>query len=403
MQRPSREPIPYQTWTLEQIKDDLRTNERYRPYYENYDPDSIEGFIEKYADIKYEVFHDYKRFEDHEEWWETQFHIKADTYIERIMQKKLFNLQCQWRAGLVELPHILTTEDFEYWSFHIRDCPCVPIVTPEDVDVCIKFLESEYDYFDKVFFLGNKWQGYDKFKTCLELEENEEPIVSESGMPYINVTPIPQLYHFFDTYQGTANLINLPDVRGPIEEKFQRYGSRIESEQKKREKEEQDRLNPPEPWVPGPPYKSKLYGSSWELKKFVDEMEDLESQKAFMFIYRCRNMEYDEAFDDALCYLKGHKGNIPIEANENWREAVILALHKYEQQRTIELLPHAYEMYLMEFDDPTDFDAIVAHRVARHKPDEEDFYYKMMMDYRRQFKIGRMALEGRDDFDYLED
>ena len=52
MQRPSREPIPYQTWTLEQIKDDLRTNERYRPYYENYDPDSIEGFIEKYADIK---------------------------------------------------------------------------------------------------------------------------------------------------------------------------------------------------------------------------------------------------------------------------------------------------------------------------------------------------------------
>ena len=401
MKKPAKESIPYQTWTLEQIKDDLRTNERYRLYFDNYDPNSIEGFIEKYADIKYEVFSQYDHFEKWYERWETQFVTNADTYIDRIMQKKLFNLQCQWRAGLIELPHIQMAEDFAYWSFHIRDCPCVPIVTPEEVDLCIKFLESEYDHFDKMFFFGNKFQDYEKFKNCLDAEENEESIVSESGMPYINVTPIPQLYTFFDTYQGTGSLINLPDVRGPIEDKYRRLGARIESEQRKREKEEQDRLNPPPPWVSSY-VKPTMHALPWELKKFVDETEDSASQKAFMYIYEARNMEYDGEFEDAVCYLTGHKGTIPIEANENWREAVILALQKYRQQKTIEMLPHAYEMYLMEFDDPNDFDAVVANRVARHKPDETSDEYEWVIKKTRQFKLGRMTLEGRDDFDYLD-
>lgn len=400
MKKPTKEPIPYQTWTLEQIKEELRTNERYQVYFDRYAPASIEKFIEKYADVKYEVFSQYDHFEKHHEFWETQFLIKADKYIDRIMQKKLFNLQCQWRAGLIELPHILMVEDFHYWSEHIRDCPCVPIVTPEDIDLCIKFLGTEYDYIDKWFILGNKWQGYENFKTHIEAEENEEPLVAEGGIPFINSSPMPQMYHFFDTYQNTGSLLNLPDVRGPIEEKYWRLGYHIESEQKKKEQAEKDRLNPPPPFVPSN-WKPDLYPFPWSLKEFVNETENPESQKAFKYIYEARNMEHFDEFEDALCYLQGHKGTIAIEANEDWREGVILALHKYEQQKIMELLPHAYEMYLMEFDDPEDFDVIIANRLARHKPDEKSDEYEWVVNKRRWFKMGRKELEGREDFDYL--
>jgi hypothetical protein len=400
MKKDSRASIPYETWTLEQIKEELWTQEPYKTYFSKYDQTKLDLFIDAYAAIKHEVFSNLKYFEDHAHFWETQFLIKADKYIDAILQKKLFDIQCKWRANLIQVPHLNIIEDFSYWSKHIRDCPFLPLVTSDDIDLCVKFLASEYDYMGKLFILGDKWQGYDNFKNFLDAEENDEPTVSESGMPFINCSPIPQLYTFFDTYRGTGGLINLPDLRSDWDKFYCSIGRDIEDGQNKHLQAEKDKLNPPTPWVEPPPYTPTLHPLPWELTKFVDEVENPESQKAFKLIYEARNMEYNEPLEDALTYLKGHKELIPIEPHEDWREAVILALHKYEQKKTAESLPDAFDVYMMEFDDPDDFQAIVANRLKRHKPNPDDFYYKIWQDKMRWFKLGQKAVDGRDDFDY---
>jgi hypothetical protein len=404
MKKDNREPIPYQTWTLEQIKEELWTQEPYKTYFAQYDQATLGEFIDKYAAIKYEVFSDYKKFEEHAHSWDTQFLSKADKYIDAILQKKLFDIQCKWRANLIDVPHLYIIEDFRYWSKHIRDCPFLPIVTPDDIDLCIKFLTSEYDYMDKMFILGDKWQGYDHFKNFLEAEEEDRPTQTEEGMPFINCSPIPQIYTFFDTYRGTGGLINLPDLRGDWDPLYCRVGRDIEEGENARIQAEKDKLNsqpPTPPYVPKP-YTPRLFPLVSELKKFVEKVENPESQKAFQLIYEGNSMERNDELRDAFIYLQAYKEVIPIEAHEDWREGVILALHKHEQLKTVESLPDAYDVYMMEFEDPDDFEAVMANRLKRHKPDPKDFRYQIWQDKLRWFKIGRKAIDGREDFDYSE-
>lgn len=68
MKRPPREIVDYTNWTLEQVKDDLRTKQVYLDYYEKFDPNTIEEFIDKYAPIKLQMIENqasYKRGTDY--------------------------------------------------------------------------------------------------------------------------------------------------------------------------------------------------------------------------------------------------------------------------------------------------------------------------------------------------
>ena len=106
---------------------------------------------------------------------------------------------------------------------------------------------------------------------------------------------------------------------------------------------------------------------------------------------------------DDLDFLQEHDEPIPVDAHDDWRIAIRLATYRFKQRKAAEMLPYAYDSYLLEFDDETDVDKIIATRVANFQYDKEDQFrlYKHLMNEKEEFLNGREALTGKRDFDYL--
>ena len=402
MKRPPREIVDYTNWTLEQFKDELRTKQMYLDYFEKFDPNSIEEFIDKYAPIKLQMIENQDRYKSGTDYFKARFIELADKYIDMILQKKLFNLQCQWRAGLIQLPLVRICRDFEYWSQHIRACPFIPIITPQEIELCISFLHQEYDFYADAIIIGNKWQDYEQFKYDESQQGDYDEDNDEEEQASFAALGLPPLYLYFDTYQNTSGLINLPDIRGDKEEQYLAIYRDIE-----KFKEEQlaaqtpADVAPPVPTV-SPPYRPRLFWSNEDIKTFVETVERQDVIDAHTYYYENYQLDSDFDFEECLMYLKDFKEPFPIEAHNDWREAVRLVLLRQTQLKAADMLPYVYETYLMEFDKPYNLKKIMADKIASHKYDPQDVFYQVAESFKEYIFIGRKALQGDDDVDYLE-
>src|SRR5665213_924310 len=89
---------------INETYEDLKNNSKYKEYFEQYRPDSIEEFIKSYSQQKGNCWlrhgEMYLKLENDAHNW---FRVEADKCLWEIQQKKLFNLQCLWRAEKIQL------------------------------------------------------------------------------------------------------------------------------------------------------------------------------------------------------------------------------------------------------------------------------------------------------------
>ena len=399
MKRKPRTVIDYSSWTLEQFKEELKTKQEYLDYYNQFDPESIDTFIDAYAPIKLQMHQNKSGNKYGTEWYKGRFLELADKYIDIILQKKLFNLQCEWRAGLIDLPMVSISRDFDYWSRHIRACPFIPLVTPEEVDLCKSFLEQEYDFYADAPMIGNKWQDYETFK-YYESEDGDSDEAERGEYSGLFTSNLPAFYAYFDTYQNTSSLINLPDVRGDKEDTYINLAYHIERIEKEKLEENTPKVEMPGETVVRELSKPTLHSGSQYIKTFVDAVENPESKEAHEYYYDNYHLDRDYEFEECFFYLRDFKEPFPIEAHEDWREAIQLMLQRQTQLRAADLLPYVYETYLMEFDEPHNFKKIMADKIARHKYDTDDSLLNLIEHYKRLILKGRKALREEENFDY---
>jgi hypothetical protein len=398
----------------------LRTEPAFQAFYAQYDPKSIEEFIKDYARQKLNVCQSEFLYKAQYDSYHTQFLRLADDYIDMILQKKLFNLQCQWRAGLVELPLVDFIGDFDYWSNHIRACPFLPLITAAEIDLCTRFLKegidwSQNNYAEKV------WQEYDHFQNYFFIQSQEDKEAAKKSV-YYDYADLPSLYSFFDEHQGTGDLVHLPNIRGEKEADYRHEGFMIGYNQRvaetktadATEEEEADETEnvtdttavldtkeSPETKV----YLPNLYGFGGESQVFVDAVEDAHTQEMFKYYrhYKQRDNDYNyEGLEDDLAFLQEFNEPIKIEAFDDWRTAIMVATYRFKQNKAAEMLPYAYDTYLLEFEDE-DEETILLKRLAKHRFDPNQRAYKILSYHKEEFLDGREALTGKRDFDYLND
>ncbi|NJO68994.1 MAG: hypothetical protein HC830_06620 [Bacteroidetes bacterium] len=88
-----------------------------------------------------------------------RFRENAEKLIKIILQKKLFNLQLLWRAEQIQIKEISFSSEFRFWAEHISDCPFIPPVTQQELEVMKKFYGIEnYDYI--LSYSAFEWQDY---------------------------------------------------------------------------------------------------------------------------------------------------------------------------------------------------------------------------------------------------
>jgi hypothetical protein len=385
MKRKPTDTTNYEGWSTEDFVEDLLTNRRYQAFYKKFKKDTIRPFAEHYAVKKKKWYEKKTKWQQETDEFRMQFLTKADDMLNNILQKKLFDLQCQWRAGLIDLPFIEYSKDFQFFCNHIFDCPFIDPITPEEVAAATLFLETVEDKTEEWY---DCWQYYEALKNWQVQQLNQEE--SDIELPYnIHVTAPPDFYLFYDTHFKKENLLLLPDVREEQEQRYQKAVADYEKAEREKEK----------------PYKmpdEDNDGFGWQflapffVKEFVKEAEDTQTQELFEMKNMFKLDKYEDDTADNMKFLIGLRNlgyNFPFVEATDWHTAIEKTVKSVSQKMTAEMMPYAYDAYLMTFNgDPANFEKIKARRIKNYVIDEEDDSYCFMRNIRAIIAKGKELL-----------
>lgn len=333
---------------------EIEGNDAIKVFFERFAENSIERFIASYLDKKYNAYKFRKYDADRLERKRTKWIDKADHHLEPILQKKLFDLQCLWRAEQVELEGVEICFDFDVWESDIFNCPFLEI-NEDDIEMYQAFLNS--GGLDDEWW-SDEWQQYYLFK-----EDDER---------------IPEWYNYHNMRTGNGSLFLLPNLRGEKEEFY--TGLYREDEDRKR---------------PAPTkiidYKPSLDTYGDEYMEFVNEFEDAEFRTIIENHQESLNRySHREDFGDVIHKLEEIDEYVPIEAHYDYREALKRAYHKYAFGKIAEHLPQAFEQYLFT----------KSMNLMPSKGDHIDFYRDLSKTYREKIIKGRILNGEPGDLDF---
>lgn len=319
----------------DEIEKDLRDNPKYKSFFEKYHPNSKDLFIDSYKWKK----SDWLKYEDiylnSEEEAVFKYKIMAEECLWQIQQKKLFNLQCEWRAENIELDEIQFTGDFVKWERNIRNVSFIDPISEDEVELYKEYILS--DDFERVYFESDiEWQNYTDLKKSFHGEDNFD----EFGDSHY-----PEWYQYYDNRFGTSYLMNLPDIRGDKEMfysdiYYKNKKAQIDNEKKRKIKEGTYTENE---------FDNRAYAGAYGevLEEFVLNYENDKIQR----LYRAdqampMEIEDDDELYRSLTTLMEAKEKIEIAGGEDWRSAIIYTARQYENSKIYDCFDSVYNEYL---------------------------------------------------------
>jgi hypothetical protein len=309
----------------EEILAELRTDAVLRQILERAYPTQRESFITEYANqrldwMEYGAFYAARLAEADLHWTE-----EANVALAEIQQKKLFDVQCLWRAEQIDLPGVELTVDFQFWEANIMACPFIDPVTEEEVDIYIQYLRS--GQFEPVPSYERHWQDHEEI--CEAYRHDEE---------FRNV---PAWYEFHNGRTGKGVLMTLPDRRGEKEEYYLDLWRKQRAAETGAAKANAQR---PDTALPHLNY----FGKDW-MAWFANTFEDEHTRQQYARFQSLLNTDEpddSEQLEDELYLMACAEHPVPMQACHDWREGVHRAALAYRAHRIADALPEAHAHYL---------------------------------------------------------
>lgn len=316
-------------WKQKEIlfKEELKTLPQYQEYFKGFRPDCIEDFIKYYTSHKIYLLKSMERYIPYKiETKEMRYQQRTEQTFRIILQKKLFNMQCLWRAEKIEIPEIRLSMDFWYWEDHVEDCPFLEPVTEQEIEVMKMFLKSE-DFVDRTQYWLSRWQDY----------EEMHYVDAEGFFEYL-----PEWYDFYDIHMGTTYIMDLPDIRGDKEEFYRKLVV-------KANRDEQLKKNgPAPPPTVGLPY---LHTRHEDFTRFMQIAESeyvkILNKEFNRVIEANRFTEEDEDVEEAISLLREADHPIYMPGGLEWKEAIIKCGKQYINTIIANELDVVFESYQM--------------------------------------------------------
>jgi hypothetical protein len=305
------------------IEEELLKNESMQEYFNGFEPSSAQSFLKSYISSK-SLWHRFGEFfisqhDRHDLRWIED----ANTHLEIIQQKKLFDAKCLWRSEKIELPGIEICYDLEIWGDRVLNCPFIDPITEEDIELYQEFLLSESTDLAGAFDCDNI--GTEYYEDIIEAYQND----TDSAINF------PEWYDFYNNRKGTAVYMTFPDVRGK-KETFYRdiYRERVREEQE----------NKPVTIRDTRPYLSHYERETMDY--FVETFEDkLTKQYYRAYQWNRRNTDDEEGLEFVLSLLHSADEYVAVEPHYDWKEALKKAANKYMAKKIAETLPEAFAQY----------------------------------------------------------
>ncbi len=304
---------------ISEFKNDLQSNPAYRDFFEKFDPMSVETFIESYASKKanYIVFGEMHRA--NEEKKVLRYQIEAQERLWEIQRKKLFNIQCRWRAGLIDIKEVEISHDFEYWESNIGNVPFLTPITEDEFELYYDYVMSEnFNDFD----LNYIWMGFQDIKETYKKEGT-----------------VPPWFEYYDLRMGSGSLMELPDVKGDKEKFYLNTWrkSKLTKHKVFQKKNLQFVKTDTRPILP-----------IYDLNVLENFIKNYESSRILDYfnLYEREMKKSNDDLEQAIKILREADEQVPVDSNEDWRDAIISAARKYEQQKIADALQKVYRQYV---------------------------------------------------------
>jgi hypothetical protein len=337
------------------LLNELKNNAKCQAYLSQFEPQSAQQFLESYVSTKEHLLKWGEDLRNMQHDNNTYFRECAEMYYWQIMQKKLFNLQCLWRAEKIELP-VTISQEFIFWEENIKSCPFLDDITESELDAMLTYLENAPYYHEA----GNpdSWQAYDDFKDGSNGDG--------AGDLY------PDWYEAYDLFMGTQALIALPDIKGNKEQKYLSAW---------REHNIRDTK----------PYDSSktLFSTEEEMEKFIRNVEPYKILDYFrLYKERNDNSELMETLEHEIELLRSEPGEVIIPEGR-FPDAIFQASHLLKVRKMKSLLKEIHTAHLERKEMGISYE--------QEGTAEEDWLVK---DVKNHILEGRRLLGEPEDFDY---
>jgi len=297
---------------------------------DQFEPESVKQFIQKYADQRAEWMTENMNFKEWNENDSIEYVSEAFDRLVEIQQKKLFDLQCLWRAEKMELRDVEICFDFRYWELRVMNCPFLDPVSPEDIDLYQQYLRSG-NFEEEQPFMSH-WQDYQDIKEAYEESDDME-------------RNFPAWYDFYNGLRGSAVYMSLPDLRGEKEEVY----LRLSHDDYVRNKESE----PPvvQPVKDNRPFLSTYGEGERYLVRTFEDVLTKKYYKAYKKQMGEREGEDWEKFPYEIDWLgielQKVREKIPVRSNSDYRFSLLEARNHYKWNKIADAMPAAYDQYLL--------------------------------------------------------
>ena len=403
---------------------ELHTNPDYEPYFAGYTPASVAAFIAAYAQRKARYLLHGPSYLQYSERHAAELHTEANQRLWDIQQKKLFDLQCRWRAREIELPGVNIYQQFGEWENHPERCEFLPPIEPDEVELYRAYLLSPEcldaaDHYSD--WRPDNWQNYADAHLTEEPGFDPDEFYRDDEASMNNYHPgyLPW-YRYHDRHHGT-DMLALPDLRGERQKHYATLyvkASHARLAAKKAagaDKPTAKKLaaaaiaasvaNPDAPVPdPAPDRDRRTMWGHYDWDELFDEIAEefdptprLKQLKAAMdagLDHRDNdNDEVSKAFD----VLMEAEELVPVEADaDDWREALITAATNLRKRWLAEALTTAYEQYRERL-----ALGLAPAPPAEHEGLSRKDYEKHVLQVQRKWVLGGRALCGEpQDFNY---
>ena len=347
----------FETIVQETIRE-IYGSARYWEFFNSFSEESVHDFITEYATKKAWYLVNGERALTNQTNEQFKFRDLAEKCFWEIQQKKLYNLQVEWRAGITHIDGITATRDFLSWEHAITRCHFLEPVTNADLELYLEYLDSG-KYCEKGWLYS--WQDYDTY--------NNISVPTEV---------IPAWYHFYDLKRGTNYLKMLPDKMGETERQYLNAWK------------ESVKTDPPDfagddeiTSGPGP----NLYINYQSLDFFIKTFEGKTMQRYFTTLETKPEDSVKEAeLQEALRILNKAQDKVKLPECGDWRTAVIQGARNFKiNQIKINLLG-IYDEYRLRLKTGITFNSI-------SDVPEYDEYVQQANIYKVRIEKGRNWLE----------
>ena len=344
----------------------LRTEDRFVNFFKGYDESSVEKFIIYYSEMKamwYSHADDRHRHRNNRA--NHYFTVAADLFKD-IFLKKLFNVQCRWVAGEMDLPGIELSSDFFPFMIAPASCTFVEPITAQEFECYMQFLHI-YDWDRCILIDDEAEEEYNTPEVAIEYYHDYRSAYLERDRD-----EIPHWFYFYDSCFGTDYLLELPYTRTDLEQEYHEiwdteiYPKTLTPEQLKKwyhrsRAERKIHLENPELAKAHSEERQKIYAlQDAEKPKYISlhtynkemmyELMGLIEPKE-MTKYYDAEIAYDRRDDKAemididIIYLKEANEYIPVTSNDSYVEAIKEAYKSYERKEVFEILPTIFDTY----------------------------------------------------------